>query len=1768
MTFSKTLRHKLGNQAYTLFITVLLILSSTSTLFSQQLAFPTAEGAGAYTTGGRGGIVVRVTNLNASGTGSLRNALLMTVPRTIVFDVSGRIHMTSLLELGVANSNFTVAGQTAPQGGITISGKPIQMGNSSEPCNNGIWRYIRFRNGSYTGQNDVYNHNGFISNGTNGLILDHCSFSFCDDQAISMDSYYGPLKNITIQRCVFSENSTQIILGLGGTHPRGDMTFSNNLFVDVTHRTPNMGGNLQWDIINNVFFNWGNRLANANDDSPMINHIGNYYKPGDYSSDIRANVVQYPSTPVIYTANNYHATFYPTPQLDDRDMWTDFYYPGQSISSNRFTTTQHQLLGQGPDIKAPQLAYADVTNDVGSNRYLNADGTFGEYQDSFDSTKISNVLNGISSNPSNKSWTQPTLPNNTRSNDYDTDNDGMADQWELNTFGDLTRDSNGDDNGNGYTNLEEFINGITLGYEVIIISDTDTLCEGQSTTLTATGADSYIWNTGETSTTLEVTPNVTTTYTVTGTHSDGSTTQDEITITVNQVPTANAGEDIATCIGSPVTLTASGGDSYQWSNGGTTASITVNPNTTVTYTVEVFENNCSSTDQVTVTVNDIPDVDAGEDQTIFEGETATLTATGADSYVWSTGETTQSITVNPMLDTSYLVTGTTNNCENTDTVTVFLLDDSVNANAGADTEICIGQSTQLTATGGATYLWNTGETTATIEVSPTEITTYTVTAYSPSGNNTAEDSVIVTVNEIPVANAGEDVEMCFGNVTTLTASGGTSYLWNTGETTQIISVSPDATTTYSVEVFENNCSSTDQITVTVNDIPNVDAGENQTIFEGESTTLTATGADTYLWNTGETTQSITVNPSNTTTYAVTGTSNQCEFTDAVTITIQSDDVTANAGADSEICNGESTTLTASGGVTYVWSTGETTTTIEVSPSTTTTYTVTAYSTSGNNTAEDSVTVNVNELPIANAGEDVEICFGNVTTITASGGTSYLWNTGETTQTISVSPDVTSTYSVEVFENNCSSIDDITVTVKELPATDAGNNVSVTEGDSTTLTAIGADAYVWSTGETSASITVSPTSTTTYTVTGVSNGCETSDDVIVSVETENIIANAGVDVAICNGESTLLTATGGATYLWNTGETTASITVSPSQTTNYTVTAFNEAQTASDDDSVTVVVNALPETYAGNDVLILEGDSTTLTAVGADTYIWSTGETTASITVSPTSTTTYTVTGISNGCEISDDVIVSVETENITANAGADVTICNGESTLLTATGGATYLWDTGETTATIEVSPTATTTYTVTAFSSNGNESNADSVIVTVNDIPVANAGNDITICFGNETVLTASGGSTYLWSTGETTQNITVNPNSTTTYVVEVFENNCSSTDDVLVIVNDVPQTYAGNDVTIVEGESTTLSVIGADAYIWNTGETTSSISVNPVETTTYIVTGISNGCESIDEVTVIVEPFIYTASAGANQTICHGYETTLTASEGDSYLWSTGETTQSITVNPTNTQTYTVTVFEGDYQADAEVQVGVNPNPNVVITNGNDVMILEGEFITLSASGANTYAWNNGATQPNIAVSPSTTTTYEVTGFINNCEDTKAVLVNVLEIIEADAGEDLVICTNEMATLTATGGDEYLWSNGETTQSIEVSPNEDTEYSVLVYNALDSDEDSIMVFVEECSTIENPTETEAFEFFIYQDAMLDILKIRIDGLQSVTAKGYSIYDLSGKVVYTELFNPSEFQDMSQMNRELDVSTYSRGIYVVKLIYDDTSLIKKIPIR
>ena len=340
----------------------------------------------------------------------------------------------------------------------------------------------------------------------------------------------------------------------------------------------------------------------------------------------------------------------------------------------------------------------------------------------------------------------------------------------------------------------------------------------------------------------------------------------------------------------------------------------------------------------------------------------------------------------------------------------------------------------------------------------------------------------------------------------------------------------------------------------------------------------------------------------------------------------------------------------------------------------------------------------------------------------------------------------------------------------------------------------------------------------------------------------ITASAGSDISICDGESTTLTASGGTTYLWDNGETTASITVSPTETTTYTVTAFDG--TESDTDSVVVTVNEAPSVNAGSDISICSGENITLTATGIGNFLWSTGETTSSITVSPIATTTYTVTA-SNSCadDATDQVIVTVN-PGVTLDAGNDREICLGETITLTAQSNGAVLWSTGETTASITVNPTATSTYTVT--STLGDCSKTDQVLVTVNEAPSVNAGSDISICSGENITLTATGIGNFLWSTGETTSSITVSPIATTTYTVTA-SNSCAddATDQVIVTVNDKPTVSVSNDITIENGSSTVLTASGDGNFLWSTGETTSSITVSPSITTTYICDfNITTGC------------------------------------------------------------------------------------------------------------------------------------------------------------------------------------------------------------------------------------------------------------------------------------------------------------------------------------
>ena len=314
----------------------------------------------------------------------------------------------------------------------------------------------------------------------------------------------------------------------------------------------------------------------------------------------------------------------------------------------------------------------------------------------------------------------------------------------------------------------------------------------------------------------------------------------------------DAGSDEEICEGGIANLTASGGQSFVWDNGGGSgASISVSPSSTTTYTVTATDaNGCEGTDEVEVVVNTNPVADAGVDDEICIGASVTLTASGGGDYLWNTGDNTASITETPSSagTENYIVTVTDGNgCTHVDDVDV-IVNENTTASAGSDEDICLGETINLNAMGGAPYTWDHGPTTAAITISPTTTTTYIVTATDGNGC-TGSAEVTVTVNENSNASAGQDVNICEGESVTLMASGGVDFDWDNGPNTADYTVTPLSDTDYEVTVTDNNdCTGTDEVTVFVEDAPDVGlTALPSPICVGDDLILTETEVEGNTW---------------------------------------------------------------------------------------------------------------------------------------------------------------------------------------------------------------------------------------------------------------------------------------------------------------------------------------------------------------------------------------------------------------------------------------------------------------------------------------------------------------------------------------------------------------------------------------------------------------------------------------------------------------------------------------------------------------------------------------------------------------------------------------------------------------------------------------------------------------------------------------------------------------------------------------------------------
>ncbi|MCD4679843.1 MAG: hypothetical protein K8S00_05595 [Bacteroidales bacterium] len=1019
------------------------------------------------------------------------------------------------------------------------------------------------------------------------------------------------------------------------------------------------------------------------------------------------------------------------------------------------------------------------------------------------------------------------------------------------------------------------------------------------------------------------------------------------TISYTLPPTVDAGSDAAVCEGRSISMagTATNYAFIGWVTAGdgvfdtiTSLHATYSPglnditNGTVILTITAFGiGSCGNVnDQMQLTINLSPSIYAGLDDTICPNQAYQLNGTGNnyDQVIWSGGDGifSDSTILNPtytpgpgdFINDSVIITLAVYGIYPCDTLidrlVLYFLPSAI-ANAGSDATICEGDSYTLigTATEYTSVSWTGGDGSFDDPSSLNPLYTpgpndiaggsvfLTLVAYGNCGYDS--DSMVLTINGLPTADAGMDAGICVGQTHSLNgnATNYLSVLWTrSGDGIFMNSTSLNAiyipgpndriagtvTLTLNVTGIAPCGNTTDDMILTISAAATADAGTDATICEDDTYTLSgsATNYSSVSWTGGDgsfdnnTLLNATYSPgandiaTGTVTLTITALSiTTCgNATDDMTLTIIAAPVAA-AGMDASICEGESYILngTAANYLSVSW-------------------------TGGDGSFDDNTFLNATYSPGAN-----DIATGTVNLILNVNGNSP-----------------------------CGSVmDDMLLTIVAAPVADAGGDAIVCEGDTYSFNVANANNYstvLWTGGDGSFDDSTSlwPLYTPgpndlaagsviiTLTVYGYTPCGNAFDDMVLTVVTA-AVSDAGVDAIICKGETHTLSgsASNNTGVSWYTvGDGTFDNSSIPGATytpgssdiaagsVTLTFIAYGIDPPCGDAfDDMVLTINQLPVADAGADQTISYGTSTTLDGTvtggsGTYTYSWTpvallidaTVEDPTTVNLDDTTQFDLVVTDVVTGCvSLADVVVVDITGGALTANPQAvPQVICEGDVVTLhsNASGGSgtyTYLWTSNpagfnSTQQDPTDFPIDNTWYILTV--DDGYNTFSDSVLVTVYIHPTADAGADAAIC--EDATYTLNGlGTSYsnvLWTTtgdgifddaslptATYTPEISDIANGSVTLTFTVFSGNpCGDVfDDMILTINASPAANAGNDTTICEGDCATLIAAGGVSYVWNTGETDASFSVCPTALTTYTVTvADANGCTASDDVVVDV--------------------------------------------------------------------------------------------------------------------------------------------------------------------------------------------------------------------------------------------------------------------------------------------------------------------------
>lgn len=1246
---------------------------------------------------------------------------------------------------------------------------------------------------------------------------------------------------------------------------------------------------------------------------------------------------------------------------------------------------------------------------------------------------------------------------------------------------------------------------------VLSITPDTAICSGESVLLEVSGALNYSWNNGlSDGASHTVSPMYPSSYVVTGISNEGCSASISTTVGVNVKPNkpnvSYLGSLIA-CEGDSVILQGpeSASYSYTWSNGDAESTSVIYTSGDYSLIVE-SDGGCisASSDTITIVFNTAPEkpiIDTIGNTILCAGDSVTLRApSGAGLlYAWSTGEVSQSIEVGRSGE-FYVQVENEFGCKsvNSDTTTI-IKSIPVQAVVTNDIALCTSSEVQLIASGGAEYEWSNGSMNDTIVLTPTSDTVLYVTVTNALGCSD-NDSISITIQENLVLDIGADTAVCAGQSLLLAANIGDEFAWSTGESTQYITYTPSDSAYVKVSVSLGSCVATDSILVEVLDVPTVNLGDDLSICGNDTLWFIGPQADEYAWNTGSIESSIFLIPSGNDTIVLEITNNGCRASDTV-IVISQESIALDLGNDRSVCLGESITISANAGSEFIWSTGDQSGTVLLSP--TASEFIYCTATSGLCTSIDSIFIEVTSVPVVSLGNDTTICEGNSILLDAGTAPNYRWSTGEITQSIEVSE--AGTYAVSVTDNGCTGSDNIVISLQEKPTVTFDVTNATCSGATGAITAIvqgsGSYTYEWeSTADLGdndiTSATITNLAVGLYGVNVTNGTCSELATVMLNDPNEvnpidTIIADKN---SICEGDTVHLTVQGTAPiYGWGPGNIVSAtqgleVNAYPTETTSIIVGAlsFGGCQFYKE---IIITVNEKPNINLPSDLSICEGESVVLSTSTFDSYDWSTGAVGSSIEVSEAGS--YTLTATSRGCSSSDTTIVSLKASPQVAETIAD-SDCGAQTGSISLSGDLsyTYVWETGSNSTSIEnigagaysvqisnAECMVTNTYLV-------QENGSTDFSISVDGNVVA-SGTEVAMMLGERKLIELSGADSFEFLTTEyLTQNSNssaiVSPRENTVYSIKGITSGCTKINTIGFAVQTTIAVDLGSDTSICSGTSIILDAGEYDAYLWNTGATTRSITVS--EAGDYALEAWINDAKGIDVISVSLTD-LTTVSYSVSNPTCSGGNGKVIISNPDNYnVYWAGVSVTNDTVTGVDAGVYSLLISEGECAISEVAVVHASDAGNLTVIPST-ITVCEGEDATVTVSGGVGYTWYGNEsieaqTSETVNFIPVSSGNIVVQGTINGCISATTIPVEVVSLPNIGLPDSTFACEGTTATIsTNIANASVLWSNGITDPYITVSTI--GKYTVTVSkNGCSTADTTIFEYVEAPSTIVEVTE------------------------------------------------------------------------------------------